>query len=114
MMLGLAIACGMVAGFGALLVVKGAVSAPLRLGDALAVLDRRLPETEEPLPPGLDECPLAVVVDPAARRRGRAPEPLDPVVDTVGAAVDLVEEPGQILSRSLVHGAHEVVGPGMR
>ena len=54
MMLGLAIACGMVAGFGALLVVKGAVSAPLRLGDALAVLDRRLPETEEPLPPGLD------------------------------------------------------------
>lgn len=40
-MLGVAIACGMVAGLGAFLVAKGATTAPLRLGDALAVLDRR-------------------------------------------------------------------------
>ena len=54
MMMGIAIACGMVAGFGLLLVVRGATAAPIRLGDALAVLDRRLPSAEPEPVPGID------------------------------------------------------------
>lgn len=42
-MIGLVIASGMLVGFGMLLVVRGATTAPVRLGDALAVLDRRQP-----------------------------------------------------------------------
>lgn len=54
MMMGIAIACGMVAGFGLLLVVRGATTAPVRLGDALAVLERRMPAAEPAVAPGLD------------------------------------------------------------
>ncbi|MDO5675928.1 MAG: hypothetical protein Q4G35_00295 [Propionibacteriaceae bacterium] len=54
MMLGLAIACGMVAGFGALLVIRGATTAPVRLGDALAALDRKAPTVEPLVAEGLD------------------------------------------------------------
>lgn len=42
-MTGLAIALGMLAGFGAFLLVRGATAAPVRLGDALAALERRAP-----------------------------------------------------------------------
>lgn len=44
----LVIVCGMAVGFGLLLVVRGATTAPVRLGDALAVLDRRQPVAPEP------------------------------------------------------------------
>lgn len=54
MMLGVAIACGMVAGFGALLIVKGALSQPIRLGDALAMLERRPPVAGGQPTEGLD------------------------------------------------------------
>lgn len=44
MTLGMAIAAGMVAGFGVLLLIRGATAPPVRLGDALAVLERRQPQ----------------------------------------------------------------------
>ena len=40
-MIALAVACGMVAGLGAILAVRGALTAPVHLGDALAALDHR-------------------------------------------------------------------------
>ncbi|GAA4898720.1 hypothetical protein GCM10025789_15860 [Tessaracoccus lubricantis] len=52
-MMGLAIACGMVAGFGLLLVLRGSVAAPVRLDDALALLDRR-PTAAQAAAAGLD------------------------------------------------------------
>lgn len=55
-MIGLAIAFGMVAGLGLLFMVRGAMTPPVRLGDALAALDRRQPVSlgGEPLPSGLE------------------------------------------------------------
>lgn len=55
-MIGLAIACGMVAGLGLALLVRGAMTPPVRLGDALAALDRRQPApvATEVLPAGLE------------------------------------------------------------
>ncbi|HQD21055.1 MAG TPA: hypothetical protein PKY27_02255 [Arachnia sp.] len=47
-MIGLMTAAGMVAGLGAFLVLRGALARPVRLGDALAALEARLPTTEEP------------------------------------------------------------------
>lgn len=44
-MTGLAIALGMLAGLGGYLIVRGAIASPVRLGDALAALDRQQPET---------------------------------------------------------------------
>lgn len=65
-MLGMAIAAGMVAGFGVLLLIRGATAPPVRLGDALAVLERRQPQ------------PTAFVAEPQgwverAQRRLRLP-----------------------------------------
>lgn len=53
-MIGLVIASGMLVGFGMLLVVRGATTAPVRLGDALAVLDRRQPVSVEAPTEGLE------------------------------------------------------------
>lgn len=66
MTLGMAIAAGMVAGFGVLLLIRGATAPPVRLGDALAVLERRQPQ------------PTAFVAEPQgwverAQRRLRLP-----------------------------------------
>lgn len=46
-MIGPLIALGMLVGLGAYLVVRGSVASPLRLGDALAVLERRPPLAAE-------------------------------------------------------------------
>lgn len=53
-MIGLVIACGMVAGLGLLLAIRGATAAPVRLGDALAALDRAQPVAPEPPPTGAE------------------------------------------------------------
>ncbi|AQP45820.1 hypothetical protein [Tessaracoccus flavus] len=52
-MIGLVVACGMVVGLGSVLVVRGALTAPVRLSDALAALDRRSVVIEAP-PAGLE------------------------------------------------------------
>lgn len=52
--MGIAIACGMVAGFGTLLMVRGFSTAPARLSDALALLDRRAPTAQAAPSAGLD------------------------------------------------------------
>lgn len=53
-MIGLITAAGMVAGLGLFLVVRGALAQPVRLGDALAALETRLPAVEEPRAGGLE------------------------------------------------------------
>ncbi|MBK7822107.1 MAG: type II secretion system F family protein [Tessaracoccus sp.] len=53
-MIGLMTAAGMVVGLGIFLVVRGALAQPVRLGDALAALETRLPVAEEPLAGGLE------------------------------------------------------------
>ena len=47
-MIGLLVACGMLAGLGAALMVRGSIAVPVRLGDALAALERR-PVSQEQL-----------------------------------------------------------------
>ncbi|MFT3888454.1 MAG: hypothetical protein QM713_09880 [Arachnia sp.] len=47
-MIGLMALTGMVAGLGVFLVVRGAITQPVRLSDALAALETRLPEEPEP------------------------------------------------------------------
>ncbi|MBB1483150.1 hypothetical protein H5392_04645 [Tessaracoccus sp. MC1865] len=54
MMMGLAIAFGMLTGFGSLLVIRGALTAPVRLDDALALLDRRQTPAEPAGSVGVD------------------------------------------------------------
>jgi len=52
---GLVIALGMLVGLGAYLTVRGSLAQPIRLGDALAMLDRHHPVAQpEPTVPGLE------------------------------------------------------------
>lgn len=48
-MSGPVIALGMLAGLGAFLLIRGALTPPIRLGDAMALLDQRAPEPPQPL-----------------------------------------------------------------
>ena len=49
-MIALAVGCGMVAGLGAIMIVRGLSTPPVHLGDALALLDHRQPTASQPDP----------------------------------------------------------------
>ena len=55
-MIGAAIGFGMVAGLGAVVMVRGFTTPPVRLGDALALLDSRQPTAAASAPAGGGEA----------------------------------------------------------